>query len=337
MSSEVRSFWCRLICIASVLACGSVFVCSVCSGSDTGGHHNYVISYLWRSLAEELNADSGALRVTCIDTHSDSTWRSNDPYSNDIRYFWCDEWDTTVHATGARPKPLVNWNSVPEIGALLYEASHIVNSGDPGYVIAGTGRSCVPELGLRGIDGYIYKGGSTNHPTTRFEFWCVYNDNTGEVTFVDAMLLPEDFNRRNRQIPFFDVRHQYLYYRASQVGKRFNLVTHRIDTLPYGETPIIPWNFPAIVVWDARKELYSLLDDSLHVKGSQISAELKGEVTSAFALSDSTVLIGVCFNRGTDWDVQTVVYELDFKAGVMTEIAGRLPLSLQIVGARPIE
>ena len=319
----------------NVLTSILVLICLACGCQGQDNHNNYVIKYLIPG-GNERNWGGGAAKVVCVDTRNGHTWNLKEQYHDVIRYYWCNEWDSSTAFPPQDTLP-VNWSDIPVVDSLLTEVRIGASLSEPVFVIAGPVRSCVPEKGIQAVIGSIKQGESRLNSTYIYRFYCIYNINSDEITFVDADKVPSEYDYRNRQVPFFDSRAQYLYYRAFGAGKRFDLITHRIDTILAGDTPIIPWNAPMVIVWDKKEKLYSRLDDSLHIKGKQISGDLNGEVLSALVVSDSTVLINVCMNRGMDYDFHTIIYELDFGTGTINELFGGIAGISQLVDAKLVE
>ena len=327
-----RRCWCNQL---NVLTSILVLICLACGCQGQDNHNNYIIKYLEPS-GNERNWGWGAAKFVCVDTRDGHTWDLKGAYQDVVRYYWCNEWDSSTAFPPFGELP-VNWSDIPEVDSLLTEVRRFVPLSEPVFADAGPAGSCVPEKGLQSVMGYIERGSSPRNSTALFRFWCIYNSNSGDVTFVDAEKVPSDYDYRNRQVPFFDSRIQYLYYRAFGMGKRIDLSTHRIDTILTGDTPIIPWNAPMIIVWSKKEKQYSRLDDSLHILGKQICGDLKGEVMSALVVSDSTVLINVCMDRGMDYDFRTIIYELNFGTGKMSELFGGVEGVSQIIDAKLVE
>jgi hypothetical protein len=318
-----------------VLLCSLAIVtvaCEICCGNADDHEHNYIVKLLSPSIDQSAYWGIGYITVSYVDTRDGLSWKSREPYQELVRYYWCNEWDSLEMFPGVN-RLGIDWTSVPQIDQLVKRLESVVDSDEPIFVMAGPDRICDPEKGIQVITGTVSQGSSYLSSKSLYYLWCVYSEHENSVTFVDTAQVPPDSDIELLQYPFFDSEGRYLYYESFDAGKRFDLNTHNIDTILAGNTPIIPWNAPAIVVWNANEGLYKILDSSLSTR-SQIRGDLVGVVTSAFKVSEDIILICVYLNRGTEFELETVIYELDFNAGRMTELVRGLSLITQIAGAK---
>jgi hypothetical protein len=240
-----------------LLACGGA--------NDLPEQCNYVLKYLVWSSEVERNKGGAVLKVLAIDTRTNTRWRVEESFMDKIREHWCLYWDSLSFYQN-RPDTLpVTWSNLPEMQSFMVESAVRL---PPGAQLSASVdsriSSCYPEKGLFATIGSVAVRYAPGRSSRNLMYFCsIYDATDGTAVIVDTEAIPPGDRRSRWPQPFFDSEGSYLYYKMDGLCKRYELASHRIDTVLAGDSPIIPWNGRAAIVYSTKDKCFRLLDDTL--------------------------------------------------------------------------
>jgi|GEM_PF-6593201 len=288
---------------------------SFCRASDTACKADYTVEYIVGSSHSEMRQGLGKLKVMSFDSGTGEERRLREAFREEVHGIDCED-RGVEQRPDARPFIPDDLLQNEEIRAL---AARWPDSTE----LWAFRTSCHNERGLAGFTCWFKPAHrQSGDPDSRALFYCLYDQNSAEVVFVDALGWAEGIRWRKLHVGFFDFDGSHFYYNMGDLAKRFDIIERHVDTIPGGSIPLVPWNRPGLAVYSATKKEFRLLDDRWQVKATIIHAELPGdELLSCYALDDSTFAIGVSFEYPRIYpypvdraDMMTI-YVLDFGLG----------------------
>ena len=288
-------------------------------------------------------AGLGRVKVVAIDTRTGAQKRVDEPFRDKITAHWCDHWDferTNIYTIDAIS---INFTASDQVRALVEKAV-----GSEKVEVGGVSVCCHPSAGLKGLKCYagVPTGYRGQYVKDMAQFICICNEEDQNLVFVDGITikdgLPLDEHWSLSYGPLFDHDGRYLYYNMGGLGKRFDLVTHEIDTIPGADILLIPWNEEAVIVYSRGEAELELLDKRNAVAAT-IDWRVDGDIRTTYAVDSTKFLLGVwwvsspAWTLGLDDDLRMAIYGIDFQTREVQRLIENADLSWQILSAELIE
>jgi hypothetical protein len=306
-------------------------ICSCCHGASD---QHYVIKCLDFTSMKEERAGLGSVKVVAIDTKSGAEQRVDEPFRDKITMVWCLQSLLDAGSSGDS-----GYSDVIDVDLEgIHQVRRFMGDDARSHAFAHA-VCCCPETGMKGLrcEAALALDPPGSYSPNTASFYCLCNEDGSGVVYVDGEPLLRGFAQDGSRPPeygsWFDKDGKYFYYIAHGLAKRFNVATHKIDTLPGGDIPLVPWNGEAVIVYSRDEHMLRLLDEKNEVE-AEIYWCLDGDITTVYAIDESTFLVSIRWwysapgSFGMDAGPLMAIHELDFHK----HSARRLVKGIDVVG-----